>query len=94
MPAVGDIFGHKVTFAGEVGSNGRWIHRDSKGRFISDKNLKCPKCGKEQTAEGHDPCIANLPGVKNACCGHGNKKGYVMFENGLTIRGFFEVEKE
>jgi hypothetical protein len=34
----------------------------------------------------HDPCIANLPGVLFACCGHGVGRGYVAFENGITIR--------
>lgn len=34
-----------------------------------------------------DPCIAGLPGVKFACCGHGGQSpGYVTFENGVTVR--------
>ncbi len=45
----------------------------------------CARCGKFPTAEGHDPCIANLPGVRAACCGHGFQ-GYIMFEDGRTIR--------
>lgn len=36
---------------------------------------KCKQCGMYPTADGHDPCIANLPGVKYACCGHGIKEG-------------------
>jgi hypothetical protein len=51
----------------------------------------CTKRGRRRTAQGHDPCIANLPGVKNACCGHGIEPGYIQFENGITIRGDFEV---
>ena len=40
-----------------------------------------------KTSEGHDPCISNLPGVKNACCGHGLKKGaYIHFEDDSVIR--------
>ncbi len=31
----------------------------------------CLACGQYRTPEGHDPCIANLPGVDSACCGHG-----------------------
>lgn len=47
----------------------------------------CKTCGLYQTPEGHDPCIANLPGVKNACCGHGNSNvGYIQFVNGKVIR--------
>jgi hypothetical protein len=52
----------------------------------------CPKCGRHQTGDGHDPCIANLPGVRAACCGHGVQPGYVAFENGTVIRGVFEIE--
>jgi len=50
----------------------------------------CRKCRKLPTSEGHDPCIANLPGVKAACCGHGVEPGYVLFETGHVIRGKFE----
>jgi hypothetical protein len=47
----------------------------------------CPKCGNMPDKEGHDFCLGKLPGVKNACCGHGRKgMGYIMFENGVTIR--------
>lgn len=50
----------------------------------------CPVCGELPTPEGHDPCIANLPGVVNACCGHGREPAYVMFATGHIIRGKFE----
>jgi hypothetical protein len=33
-----------------------------------------------------DPCIAGLPGVAYACCGHGGELGgYILFENGLRV---------
>ena len=33
-----------------------------------------------------DPCIAGLPGVTYACCGHGEKfGGYNLFQNGLRV---------
>jgi len=50
----------------------------------------CGHCGKFNTEDGHDACIANLPGVINACCGHGHDKAYVQFENEKTIRGRFD----
>ena len=31
----------------------------------------CPHCKQDKVEGEHDPCIANLPGVKFACCGHG-----------------------
>jgi hypothetical protein len=50
----------------------------------------CPRCGELPTPEGHDPCIANLPGVRAACCGHGVEAGYVAFNTGHVIRGEFD----
>lgn len=49
----------------------------------------CITCGLRQTSEGHDPCIANLPGIRNACCGHGVTEGYLNFSDGRTVRGMF-----
>lgn len=56
-----------------------------------DKKGKCLLCRKKRTEDGHDPCIANLPGVIYACCGHGEEKGYLKFEDGRCLR-FFPVE--
>jgi hypothetical protein len=69
------------------------IHRlrDRKGRFISEKRLKCPRCKGVSTKEGHDPCLGSLPGVKYACCGHGVSEGYIVFDNGIKITGDFKV---
>lgn len=54
----------------------------------------CPKCGLNPADfGGHDPCIANLPGVVLACCGHGVKKGSIRFENGIIIKGDFTIKK-
>ncbi len=52
----------------------------------------CAKCGEYPTKEGHDACLGTLGNVINACCGHGRNKGYIQFDNGITIRGYFEVE--
>ena len=53
----------------------------------------CPMCKMMTTKDGHDPCIANLPGVKFACCGHGQKDAYISFEDGRMIRGVEEVKE-
>ena len=55
------------------------------------KELPCGRCGKPPINK-HDPCIANLPGVENACCGHGIEEGYIVFKNGIIIRGYFRVD--
>lgn len=68
-----------------------WSHRDEcwyyeDGGIANDQNLRpCPKCGK-LPINGHDACLLDLPGVENACCGHGVERGYIEFSNGLTIR--------
>jgi hypothetical protein len=52
----------------------------------------CAKCGKLPTKEGHDACLGTLPGVIDACCGHGVREAYIHFENGVTIRGSLVTE--
>jgi len=50
--------------------------------------IKCKKCNRPPTPHGHDPCIADLPCVKAACCGHGIKGGFITFRDGRTY--YFE----
>ena len=50
------------------------------GGSIYQEERPCPKCHFSRTARGHDPCNANLPGVRGACCGHGR----VDFELGKS----------
>ena len=83
-------YGHKIyaELVDNCWKNWRFVDTDE----LYDEGIatrKCPKCNKCPTKEGHDPCIANLPGVKAACCGHGTEEGYFMFENGVVIRGKF-----
>lgn len=80
--------GHVIEF----NEKDQWVYsKDKKPVDIYNKR-KCLKCKKKQTKEGYDYCIANLPGVAHACCGHGVEEGYIMFENAILIRGYFEVE--
>lgn len=59
--------------------------------FAPEDHWPCAACHAEgPTSGGHDPCIANLPGVIHACCGHGYGHAYVMFSNGAVLRGHFE----
>lgn len=46
----------------------------------------CPECHLERTPDGHDPCVAGLPGVRSACCGHGIRCGYIVFDDGRTLK--------
>jgi len=53
----------------------------------------CPSCHQAAPAADPDPCLGWLPGVRNACCGHGVTEdahlsdAYVQFLNGRTLRG-------
>lgn len=85
------VMGNEIKFLGKDINNKKFLPRDDSGKFIA---IRCPRCGRKKTSEGHDPCIANLQGVLNACCGHGKTEGYIMFENGITIRGCFTVENK
>jgi len=50
----------------------------------------CGLCGARRAIDEHDACIANLPGVAYACCGHGVRRAYVAFVTGHVIRGQFD----
>jgi hypothetical protein len=62
---------------------------------INRSEMKCAECNLLPTKDGHDPCIADLPGVIFACCGHGNLgQAYVAFADGRTIRhGLWDDKK-
>ena len=54
----------------------------------------CMKCQQPRTEKGHDPCIADMPMVKAACCGHGDPhagRAYCAWDDGTTI---YWVEKD
>jgi hypothetical protein len=60
-------------------------YRDNHEEVDWPSKRPCPRCGGLRTPEGHDPCIANLPGVTAACCGHGIGIGYILFEDHRAI---------
>jgi hypothetical protein len=50
------------------------------------EDLPCGHCGLHFTPEGHDGCLGTIPGVMNACCGHGNPKhAYIQLLNGTIL---------
>ena len=51
----------------------------------------CPRCGCTNKQDNPDGCLGLLPGVVSACCGHGVEEGYIIFENGVELRGIFNV---
>lgn len=62
---------------------------------LSHSNLRtCIKCDLDPNeSDGHDPCMAHLPGVRNACCGHGKDEAYIEFDDGRIAIGTFEIKR-
>ncbi len=74
----------------------KWLYEDNKEPIPGwgGENRPCIKCGSTKwSGDGEvDECLGILPGVDNACCGHGvPKEAYIRFTNGVTIRGFILV---
>lgn len=57
---------------------------------ILKRQQRCTWCAMRRLPNGNDPCLGTLPGVKFACCGHGQGGSYVMFRGGKVIRGPFD----
>jgi hypothetical protein len=73
-----------------------WVYEDTWRRSGFGHEVRpCKKCG--QLFEGSnigeaDPCLGDLPGVDNACCGHGvREQSYIRFTSGVVVKGF-EIE--
>jgi len=87
------VMGHVVYLTQQVDTDGirrEWKYQDTDELLESNNPRPCVLCHKLATSDGHDPCIANLPGVNHACCGHGVERGYVKFSNDVCLRGEFD----
>ena len=75
-------------------SEGQWKYLDDGLPVVAFWHIKpCGICNKARSRDWHDPCIANLPGAVNACCGHGVvDKAYAKFEDGSCIEGAEAVD--
>lgn len=81
MSAISNFKGAKITWNEKAED---WFHEDGTKHEVTDV-LECPKCKEKSSRLEHDPCLKDLPGVMNACCGHGSGLGYIQFINGVTI---------
>lgn len=53
----------------------------------------CAKCGAVFEMHEPDACLGQLPGVDNACCGHGvPDQAYIRFTSHVVVRGFTKGE--
>ena len=75
--------GHEIEVRNET-----WVYCNNNISVESIKNIPCGNCGQPITKEGHDACLGELPGLMNACCGHGNsEEAYVQFSDGHIVDG-------
>jgi hypothetical protein len=79
----------------------RYIDEDGNRRYVDNDEIvgesdyrPCARCGHYPVGDGDDYCLGHLGNVMNACCGHGTQEGYIQFDNGVTIRGYFKVENK
>lgn len=85
MAATGRHRGHDIRFDPVAGL---WRYEDDGVAVPDDPNRQCGACTYPSTPEGHDGCLGTLPGVKNACCGHGYaKEAYVQLADGTRLGG-------
>jgi len=76
--------GHKIECV-----NGEWVYSDTEEPTVSGNSKRaCGVCSEHRTKEGHDACLGTLPGLMNACCGHGvEDEAYVQFLDGFSVHG-------
>lgn len=67
MTARSKMNGHDIEYV-----SGDWVYSDTKESTMTQHGTRsCSHCKQYCTPEGHDACLGTLPGVTNACCGHG-----------------------
>ena len=84
MVTTSNLRGHKIEH-----TEGRWVFSDTREPTVETHEARpCGNCGRHETPEGHDACLGTLPGVMNACCGHGDEfDRYIQFQTGKILRG-------
>lgn len=80
--------GHPIIYC-----EGQWLYEDTMTPIPAGggEARPCKRCGSDKWSGNgdHDECLGLLPGVDNACCGHGNRdEAYIRFTNGVVVRGF------
>lgn len=70
--------GHPITLTGDT-----WVYSDTGEPVPDNPTRRCGHCQRPNRDDGHDACLGVLPGVRNACCGHGDlPAAYVQTESG------------
>lgn len=82
----GTWHGHPISLIDP--ENEIWVYQDTGQRVSENPSRACGHCKLAATPEGHDGCLGELPGVMNACCGHGvDEEAYIQYCDGTDLRG-------
>ncbi|WP_417788192.1 hypothetical protein [Stutzerimonas xanthomarina] len=86
MTATAHLRGHKIEWDALLE---HWVYADTRQPTATVwQERPCGHCGQHNTPEGHDACLGTLPGVTNACCGHGDERlAYIQYTSGTEKRG-------
>lgn len=73
--------------------NGKRFYCDT-GESVDETwhTRNCGYCGEFGNSSNGDPdpCLGQLPGVTQACCGHGDREhSYLCLKGGPVLRGFY-----
>ena len=69
-----------------------WCYADTMTPVSENIDRPCGHCGLPNTKEGYDGCLGQLPGVSNACCGHGRvDDAYVSLDSGQRYSGLAAI---
>lgn len=66
----------------------KWYYEDN-DKYIKSENRPCKRCGKTPTLSGADYCLKDLEVcdfINAACCGHGERIGYISLQDGRIFR--------
>lgn len=75
MTATSKCRGHDIYYKSDD-----WYYLDSGESVPNNPDRICAHCKLPNRDDGCDPCIGKLPGVSNACCGHGSATdAYIQF---------------
>ena len=70
-----------------------WVYSDTGSSVTDDIDRPCGSCGLANTPEGYDGCLGFLPGVENACCGHGDEgDAYIVLVGGERLAGAAAIQ--
>jgi len=65
---------------------GLWVYCDTGIAVAECPDRVCGHCRLPNQPDGHDACLGNIPGVMNACCGHGDPDmAYCQLSDGRLV---------